>query len=116
VAGRNADALALLARKLGLEQRVFPLDDPAAVSASLRGVSVVLHCAGPFARTSKPMADGCLRASVPYLDITGEVGVFEASTGSTKLTTMSPLINTNGSVTKATLAIFGFQHQETTPW
>jgi len=59
VAGRNADALALLARKLGLEQRVFHLDDPAAVSASLRGVSVVLHCAGPFAHTSRPMADGC---------------------------------------------------------
>jgi short subunit dehydrogenase-like uncharacterized protein len=78
VAGRNADALAPLAKKLGLEQRVFPLDDPAAVRASLRGVSVVLHCAGPFAHTSRPMADSCLRASVPYLDITGEVGVFEA--------------------------------------
>jgi short subunit dehydrogenase-like uncharacterized protein len=78
VAGRNADALAPLARKLRLEQRVFPLDDPAAVSASLRGASVVLHCAGPFAHTSRPMADGCLRASVHYLDITGEVGVFEA--------------------------------------
>jgi short subunit dehydrogenase-like uncharacterized protein len=78
VAGRNADALATLARKLGLQQRVFPLDDPSAVSASLRGVSVVLHCAGPFSHTSRPMADGCLRARVPYLDITGEVGVFEA--------------------------------------
>ncbi len=78
LAGRNAEALAALARKLELEQRVFPLDDPTAVNAGLRGVSAVLHCAGPFAHTSRPMADGCLRARVHYLDITGEVEVFEA--------------------------------------
>jgi short subunit dehydrogenase-like uncharacterized protein len=78
LAGRNAETLAALARKLGLEQRVFPLDDPAAVNAGLRAVSAVLHCAGPFAHTSRPMADGCLRARVHYLDITGEVEVFEA--------------------------------------
>jgi len=78
LAGRNAVALAGLAMKLELEQRVFSLDDPAAVIAGLRGVRAVLHCAGPFAHTSKPMADGCLRVSVHYLDITGEVEVFEA--------------------------------------
>ena len=78
LAGRTVEALAALARKLGLEQRVFSLDDPAAVIVGLRGVSAVLHCAGPFAYTSRPMADGCLRASVHYLDITGEVEVIEA--------------------------------------
>ena len=78
LAGRNAVALAGLARKLELEQRVFALDNPAAVIAGLRGVRAVLHCAGPFAHTSKPMADGCLRVSVHYLDITGEVEVFES--------------------------------------
>src|SRR5205823_14179075 len=46
--GRTAEALAALARKLELEQRVFPLDAPAAVNAGLRGVSAVLPCAGPF--------------------------------------------------------------------
>src|SRR5205823_3031807 len=44
----------------------------------LREVQVVLHCAGPFSRTAKPMADGCLRNRVHYLDITGEIGVFES--------------------------------------
>src|SRR5205814_131415 len=78
LAGRNAEILAALARKLGLEQRIFPLDDPAAVNAGLRGVSAVLHCASPFARTSRSMADGCFRARVHYLDITCEVEVFEA--------------------------------------
>jgi short subunit dehydrogenase-like uncharacterized protein len=78
LAGRNAEAIAKLTRKLGLGQRVFALSDPAAVKAGLRGVSVVLHCAGPFAHTSRPMADGCLEASAHYLDITGEIDVFEA--------------------------------------
>lgn len=75
LAGRNSEAIASLARSLGLEHRAFALDDPA---AGLRGARVVLHCAGPFSRTSKPMADACLRTGVHYLDVTGEAAVFEA--------------------------------------
>jgi saccharopine dehydrogenase (NAD+, L-lysine-forming) len=41
-------------------------------------VRVVLHAAGPFVRTSRPMVDACLAAGAHYLDITGEVAVFEA--------------------------------------
>jgi short subunit dehydrogenase-like uncharacterized protein len=78
LAGRNAAALAQLAGSLGLPHRVFSLDDAAAVDAGLAGVKVVLHCAGPFSRTSKAMVDACLRNQVHYLDITGEVSVFEA--------------------------------------
>src|SRR5581483_8285688 len=44
----------------------------------LDGTKLVLHCAGPFSRTSAPMVDACLRRGVHYLDITGEVDVFEA--------------------------------------
>jgi short subunit dehydrogenase-like uncharacterized protein len=78
LAGRNAQAVGQQAADLGLEHRVFALDDPRAVDAGLVGMALVMHCAGPFARTSRPMADGCLRATVHYLDITGEIGVFEA--------------------------------------
>jgi short subunit dehydrogenase-like uncharacterized protein len=78
LAGRNAGAIEALGRALGLEPRVFALDRQAEVDAGLRGVKAVLHCAGPFARTSRPMADACLRAGVAYLDITGEPAVFEA--------------------------------------
>jgi short subunit dehydrogenase-like uncharacterized protein len=78
LAGRNAAALAALAAELGLEPRLFALDDPAAVAEGIRGVAVVLHCAGPFAHTSRPMADACLRTGTHYLDITGEAAVFEA--------------------------------------
>jgi short subunit dehydrogenase-like uncharacterized protein len=78
LAGRNAMALAALGGELGQEQRVFPLDVPEATEANLHDVSVVVHCAGPFAHTSQPMADACLHTGVHYLDITGEVSVFEA--------------------------------------
>jgi short subunit dehydrogenase-like uncharacterized protein len=77
LAGRSADSVGRLAAELGLEQRVFALDDPAAVDRGLAGVRAVLHCAGPFSHTAAPMADGCLRARVHYLDITGEIDVFE---------------------------------------
>jgi short subunit dehydrogenase-like uncharacterized protein len=78
LAGRSAPALATLAAELGLPHRVFALDDAAAVDAGLEGVAAVLHAAGPFSRTSRPMVDGCLRRRVHYLDITGEGVVFGA--------------------------------------
>ena len=38
----------------------------------------MLCVAGPFSATSRPIADACLRNRVHYLDITGEIDVFEA--------------------------------------
>ena len=81
LAGRNAEAVSALARELGLATRVFDLGNPALVDTNLRDVSVVLHCAGPFARTFQPMADACLRTKTHYLDITGEENVFETLAG-----------------------------------
>jgi len=77
LAGRDRDAVTRLADRLGLPARVFPLDEPAALRAGLEGIAVVLHCAGPFSRTSRPMASACLSAGAHYLDITGEIEVFE---------------------------------------
>jgi len=77
LAGRNAEAVAGLARELGFEHKVFGLDDAAALDAALAGFTAVLHCAGPFSRTASPMAAACLRGRVHYLDVTGEVEVFE---------------------------------------
>lgn len=71
--GRNAAAIGALARELGCEARVFDLDAP-----QLDGVQAVLHCAGPFSHTSKPMVNACLAAGAHYLDITGEIAVFES--------------------------------------
>jgi short subunit dehydrogenase-like uncharacterized protein len=77
LAGRDADAVAGLAQKMGLEHRIFSLDDAAATRTGLEGMKAVLHCAGPFAHTAKAMVDACLEARVHYLDITGEIDVFE---------------------------------------
>ena len=44
---------------------------------ALKDVLVVLHCAGPYMVTSKPMVDGCLRTGTHYLDLTGEIPVYE---------------------------------------
>jgi short subunit dehydrogenase-like uncharacterized protein len=78
VAGRNAAAVAALARSNGLRQRTFQLDDDADVQANLAGVHVVLHCAGPFAHTARAMAEACIARRVHYLDVAGEIDVFEA--------------------------------------
>ena len=78
LAGRNPEKLKQHAGELGLEYRAFSLEDSKAVDAALADVSVVLHCAGPFSHTSKPMVEGCLRTKTHYLDITGEAAVFEA--------------------------------------
>ncbi len=77
LAGRNADALAILGKQLRLETRVFSLDDPRVVADNLGGIALVLHCAGPFSATSVPMLSACEHAHCHYLDITGEIDVFE---------------------------------------
>jgi short subunit dehydrogenase-like uncharacterized protein len=77
LAGRRAEQIQPLARELGFESRIFDLADPAVVAGNLEGVTAVLHCAGPFSATSRPMLAGCLRAKTHYLDITGEIAVFE---------------------------------------
>src|SRR4051812_20488859 len=73
LAGRNADKLRPLGDALGLPVRAFDLNAP-----DLTGVDLVLHCAGPFSATSRPMVDACLAARAHYLDVTGEAMVFEA--------------------------------------
>ena len=78
LAGRNGDAVAALAQELGMPYQVFGLDDPQSVREALEGVKAVLHCAGPFSATSAPMVDACLATGTHYLDITGEISVFEA--------------------------------------
>lgn len=76
VAGRSEASVSALAAKYGLDWRRFPLGGD--VAASLAGVGTVVHIAGPFSKTSAPMIEGCLAAGANYIDITGEIAVFEA--------------------------------------
>lgn len=77
LAGRSRDKVEALARELGLEARVFGLEDEVRLLAQIKGHDLVLHCAGPFSATAAPMMEACLRANAHYLDITGEIAVFE---------------------------------------
>jgi short subunit dehydrogenase-like uncharacterized protein len=78
LAGRDSKKIEALGAELKLPHMVFSLDDRAALDAALESVAAVLHCAGPFSHTSKLMADACLRKQAHYLDITGEIAVFES--------------------------------------
>jgi short subunit dehydrogenase-like uncharacterized protein len=78
LAGRDKSKFQTLAKELKLDVREFGLDQADAIDAAIRDVPVVMHCAGPFSRTYRPMVEACLRNRVHYLDITGEIEIFEA--------------------------------------
>ncbi|MEK6296136.1 MAG: saccharopine dehydrogenase NADP-binding domain-containing protein, partial [Paraburkholderia tropica] len=77
LAGRRRESVEDLARTMGLDARAFGLDDVAALAGQIQGHALVLNCAGPFSATAAPMMEACLRAGAHYLDITGEIAVFE---------------------------------------
>jgi short subunit dehydrogenase-like uncharacterized protein len=79
LAGRTATKVEQLASSLGLQARIFDLENATATTRSIEGMGLVLNCAGPFSATAAPMMTCCLAAHVHYLDITGEIGVFEHS-------------------------------------
>jgi short subunit dehydrogenase-like uncharacterized protein len=78
LAGRDAAAVGALAAELDLPHRAVSLHDAAGLREALSGVAVVAHCAGPFDLTAAPMVEACLATGTHYVDITGEIGVFEA--------------------------------------
>ncbi|MAS35121.1 MAG: hypothetical protein CL610_14010 [Anaerolineaceae bacterium] len=81
LAGRSEAKLAPLAQRLGLDYRVFSLDDVGSVARSIADMELVFHAAGPYVYTGEPMMQACLQAGAHYLDLTGEIPVFETSFG-----------------------------------
>jgi short subunit dehydrogenase-like uncharacterized protein len=77
LAGRRKEVIAPMAEKLGFAYKLFDLNDAAAVDAALAGHKMVLHAAGPFEHTAKQMVDACLRTHTHYIDINGDIAVFE---------------------------------------
>jgi len=79
LAGRSASKVTALAKGLRLSPKVFALDSPAGIVEALRGIHLVLNCAGPFSKTAGPLMRACLSAKADYLDITGEIDVLEGA-------------------------------------
>ena len=81
LAGRSREKIAKLAAELGCPSAVFEIEDHTTLVSTLQGVAAVLNCAGPFSVTASSMMQGCLATHVHYLDITGEIDVFELAHG-----------------------------------
>ncbi len=81
LAGRNEAQVSALAQSLGLDFLIFSLEETEKLRAALRKCPLVLHCAGPYKYTFKPMVEACIQEGVHYLDITGEMPVFMAQQG-----------------------------------
>jgi short subunit dehydrogenase-like uncharacterized protein len=77
LAGRRKEVIEPLATRLGLPYRIFDLDDSAALTAALQEVKAVIHAAGPFHVTARQMVEACLQIRTHYLDINGDITVFE---------------------------------------
>lgn len=79
IAGRNPEKLEPIAEKYDLDYVAFRLDDEKTIAEAIADVDIVYHAAGPFIHTAKPMIRAALATGTHYLDITGEIQVFEQS-------------------------------------
>lgn len=77
LAGRSAEKLRPLARQYGLPYVAFGLEHVQEIAAAIADYDIVLHAAGPFMHTSDHMIRACLATNTHYLDLTGEIPVFE---------------------------------------
>lgn len=77
LAGRRKEAIEPLATKLGLPFLVFDLNDGKALRKALSDVKLVMHCAGPYDDTAKPVVEACLETQTHYIDLNGDLDVFE---------------------------------------
>ena len=76
--GRDRFALARLSDALGLPHIVFALDDRPRVESVLSGFNVIVNAAGPFVATGGRLAKSAIATGCHYVDISGEVDVYQA--------------------------------------
>jgi short subunit dehydrogenase-like uncharacterized protein len=77
LAGRNAAVIRQLAGELSLPSRIFSLDNADELHRQLEDVKVVIHAAGPFIHTARQMVEACIATGTHYMDINGDLSVFE---------------------------------------
>jgi len=77
IGGRDKVKLKALAENYDLEYSILESGDSTEWDLVLNDVSLVLNCAGPFALTVKDIVPKCIEKGIHYLDITGEIEVFE---------------------------------------
>ena len=77
LAGRTEANIKPLADQLQLPYFIIDLNNKSQLEAALSTVKLVLHAAGPYVYTAKQMIDACLQTGVHYIDINGDISVFE---------------------------------------
>jgi short subunit dehydrogenase-like uncharacterized protein len=77
LAGRRGEVIKPLAAKLNYPYKVFDVADTNALLAALKEVKLIVNAAGPFQFTAKPIIDACLQTGAHYIDVNGDITVFE---------------------------------------
>lgn len=77
LAGRNETTIRALAERLQLPFRIFSLNNANELQHQLLDVMVVIHAAGPFSATATQMVEACIATNTHYIDINGDISVFE---------------------------------------
>lgn len=77
LAGRTEAYIKPLADELKLPYHIIDLGDKPALVKALQEVKLVLHAAGPYVYTAKQMIEACLETGVHYIDLNGDIRVFE---------------------------------------
>ena len=81
LAGRNQQAIVALANELHLPWRIADLNDHTALENSLHDISLVVNAAGPYDLTAKQMIAACMATHTHYIDLNGDLEVFEMIQG-----------------------------------
>ncbi|MEA1881865.1 MAG: saccharopine dehydrogenase NADP-binding domain-containing protein [Candidatus Marinimicrobia bacterium] len=76
LAGRS-ESVKDLADERGLESQTFELYSVDDIVEKLSGISVLANCAGPFSQTAETMICACIQSQTHYIDITGEISVYQ---------------------------------------
>lgn len=77
LSGRNEQKLKAQSEEVGFDYLAVDLYDSTLLKRMLEEVDILINAAGPFSKTAKPMVEACLETGTHYLDITGEIEVFQ---------------------------------------
>lgn len=78
IAGRNAEKVRELAELHALPWESFDLRESTMIDSFLAPVDLVVNMAGPYTSTALPIVQAAIRAGTDYIDVSGELSVFQA--------------------------------------
>ncbi len=78
LAGRNGEKLRAVAEESGFDYITLSLNSHEQLVRVLKHFELVMHIAGPYTYTAKPMLDAAIETGTHYVDLTGENHVIQA--------------------------------------